>query len=115
DVAKLAPKASKPAALEPKIRAASTAITKAQKTLKGLYGFERDAKRLIAAKLEDLQKEKLRLEGEKAAGGYRPFQSVSFLDWRDENGYPRIVVFSLASNKFSINVNNHERYEFEWR
>jgi hypothetical protein len=71
-----------------------------------LFGFEEGANDAIKKRLEELS----RLARFPDMSTYRKFTTLSMLDWRGKNYYPKIVLFSLKNPVFKIKGGESDFY-----
>lgn len=100
--------------LEPEIPLTATLdeinekIEKAVHVRNVMYGFEEDAREELQRHIFSLQRQVLSLENGRSA--YRKFANLDFFKWRDKQGFPKIVLFSTHSPKFSMEARSSSKH-----
>lgn len=91
----------------------STQVERGSALLDNLLGIEEASKPRVENGLAVLKREQVELQNRVTFGTKYHLLSMEPLTWRDKNGWPRLIVFSLDSPHFEISVS--ARSTDDWR
>lgn len=90
--------------LSAELASVSNQIERGSVVLNNLFGIERPAEERIKNGLVILKRQQIQLQSRVALGNRYLLLNTEPLTWRDKNGWPRLVVFSLDSPNFEMKV-----------